>query len=49
MFTSDPDDIFYALPVTQQQKLNSQINVTLGKVYSGRMTAGMLSNNFYRI
>ena len=46
MFASDPDYIFYALSVTQQQKLNSQINVALRKVCSGRMTAGMLSNNF---
>ena len=46
MFASDPDYIFYALSVTQQQKLNSQINVALRKVFSGHMTAGMLSNNF---
>ena len=46
MFASDPDYIFYALSVTQQQKLNSQINVALRKICSGRMTAGMLSNDF---
>ena len=34
------------MSVTHQQKLNSQINVALRKVCSGRMTAGMLSNNF---
>ena len=28
------------------QKLNSQIVVALKKVCNGRMTAGMLSNNF---
>ena len=44
MFASDPDYIFYGL--TQQQKLNNQINVALRKACSGRMTAGMLSNNF---
>ena len=46
IFASDPDYIFYALSVTQQQKLNSQINVALRKVCSGLMTAGILSNNF---
>ena len=46
MFTSDPDYIFNALSVTQQQELNSQINAALRKFCSGRMTAGMLSNNF---
>ena len=44
MFASDPDYIFYAL--TQQQKLNSRINVALRNVCSGRRTTGMLSNNF---
>ena len=29
MFASDPDYIFYALSVTQRQKLNSQLNVAL--------------------
>ena len=46
MFASDPDYILYALSVTQQQKLNSQIDVALRKVRSGCMTAVMLSNNF---
>ena len=46
MFASDPDYMFYALSVTQQQKLNSQINVALRKVCSGHNTVGMLSNNF---
>ena len=42
MLGSDPGYIFYALSVTQQQKLNSQINVALRKVCSGRVTTGML-------
>ena len=46
MFASDPDQIFYPLSVTQQQKLDSQINVALRKVCSGHMTAWTLSNNF---
>ena len=37
MFASNPDYIFYALSVTQQQKLNSHINVASRKVCSGRM------------
>ena len=43
MFASDPDCIFYALFITQQQKLNSEIHVALRQVCRGRMTAGMLS------
>ena len=46
MFVSDSDYMSYALSVTQQQKLNSQINVVLRKFFGGLMTAGMLSNNF---
>ena len=46
MFASDPDHIFYTLPVTQQQKLNSQINVALRKACSDPLTAEMLWNNF---
>ena len=42
MFASDPDHIFYTLPVTQQQKLNSQINVALRKACSDPLTAEML-------
>ena len=46
MFASDPDYIFYALSVMQQETLNSQISVALRRVCGSCMTAGMLSNNF---
>ena len=46
MFASDPDYVFFALSVTQQMKLQSQINIALKKVCPGRITAGMLSHNF---
>ena len=46
MFASDPDYVFFALSVTQQMKLQSQINIALKKVSTGRITAGMSSNNF---
>ena len=46
MFASDPDYVFFALFVTQQMKLQSQINIALKKVSTGRITAGMSSNNF---
>ena len=32
--------------MTQQKKLQSQINIALKKVCNGRVTAGMLSHNF---
>ena len=46
IFASEADYIFYALSVTQQLKLNSQINIALKKVCGGHLTAQMLSNNF---
>ena len=46
MFASDSDYIFYALSVTQQLKLNSEINIALRKVCTGTVTAGMLSQSF---
>ena len=46
MFTSDLDYVFFALPVTQQMKLQRQINIALKKVCTDRITAGMLSHNF---
>ena len=46
MFASEADYKFYALSVTQQLKLSSQINIALKKFCGGHVTAGMLSNNF---
>ena len=46
MFVSDSDYVFFALSVTQQIKLQSQINIALKKVCTGRVTAGMLSHKF---
>ena len=45
-FAADSDYIFYALSVTLQLNLNSQINMAMKKVCTNRLTAGMLSNNF---
>ena len=46
MFASDPDYAFFALSVTQQMKLQSQINIARKKVCTGRVAAGMLHYNF---
>ena len=46
LFASEADYIFYTLSVTQQLKLNIQINIALKKFCSGHVTAGMLSRNF---
>ena len=46
LFASEADYIFYALSVTQQLKLSSQINIALKKFFSSHGTAGMSSNNF---
>ena len=46
LFASEADYIFYALPVTQQLKLSSQINIASKKFCSGHVTAGMQSSNF---
>ena len=46
LFASEADYIFYALSVSQQLKLNSQINTAMKKVCGGQLTAQMLSNNF---
>ena len=46
LFASEADYIFYALPVTQQLKLSSQINIASNKFCSDHMTAGMLPSNF---
>ena len=45
LFASEVDYIFYALSVTQQLKINSQINIALKKVCGGQLTAQMLTNN----
>ena len=44
MFASDPDYVFFALTVTREMKLQSQINIALKKVCTGRITSGMLSH-----
>ena len=46
IFASDPDYIVFVLSVTQQLKLQSQINIAMKKVCSGHLTAGVLSQNF---
>ena len=43
IFAADPDYIFFALYLTQQLKLQSQINIAMKKVCSGHLTAGVLS------
>ena len=48
IFASDRDYIFFALSVTQQLKLQSQINIAMKKVCSGHLTAGMLSQIFLK-
>ena len=45
-FAADSDYIFFASSISQQMKLNSQINIAMQKVKTGRLTAGMLSDNF---
>ena len=46
IFASETDYIFYALSVTKELKINSQINIALKKICTGELTAGMLKNNF---
>ena len=46
MFASDHDCIFFELSLTQQLKLQSQINIAMKKVFGGHLTADMLSKNF---
>ena len=45
-FAADSDYIFFASAISQQMKLNSQINIAMQKVKTNRLTAGMLSDNF---
>ena len=44
--SSDSHYIFFALKVTQSVNFHNQINITMRKVTSGKLTAGMLSSNF---
>ena len=46
LFVSEADYIFYAVSVTQQLKINSQINIALKKVCGGQLTAQVLTKNF---
>ena len=46
MFASEADYIFYALSVTQNLKLISQLNIALKNFSSGHVTAKTLSSNF---
>ena len=43
---SGPDYIFFGLSVTQQLKLQNQINIAMNNVCTGQITASMLSQNF---
>ena len=49
MFASDLDYMFFPLSVTQQLKLQSQINLAMKKLCGGHLTAGMLSQNLFEI
>ena len=47
LFVSDQSYIYlFALSVTQELKLQSQINIVMKKVCSGRLIAGILSRKF---
>ena len=46
LFASDSDYIFFALPVTQQLKLNSQINIAIKKFCGRNLNAGKFSGKF---
>ena len=45
-FASDNDHIFFAHAVLQKVQLGSQNNITMKKVLSKDLTAGMLGKNF---
>ena len=45
IFASDPD-IFFALSVAQQLKLQNQINIAMKKICRGHLTAGVVYQNF---
>ena len=46
LFASDSDYIFFALSVTQQLKLNSQINIAIKKLCGRNLNEGMFSGRF---
>ena len=46
LFMSDSDYIFFALSVTRQLKLNSQINIAIKKLCGRNLNAGMFSGKF---
>ena len=46
-FSSDSDYIFFAHLVMQRLNLSNQINISMRKVTSSQLTAGMLSSNFH--
>ena len=46
LFASDSYFIFFLMSITQHLKLQSQINVAMKMIYSGNLTAGVLSQNF---
>ena len=45
-FSADSDYIFFAHSVMQRLNLSSRINITMQKVKTNQLTAGMLSRNF---
>ena len=45
-FASDSDYIFFVHSVLQQQNLNSRISISMRKVTSNSLNAGILSQNF---
>ena len=46
LFASDSDYIFFALSVTQQLKLNGQINIAIKKLCGRNLHGGMFSGKF---
>ena len=46
IFASKSNYNCYALLLTQELKINSQMNITLKKMCTGQLTAGMIINNF---
>ena len=46
MFASDPDYVCFCIVCDTQMKLQSQINIALKKVCTGRVTVRMLYYNF---
>ena len=46
MFASEADYSFYALSVTRELTINSQINIALKKICTGQLRVGMLTSSF---